>query len=1409
MTRNFIQILSAFLLLLLPGISNGQTLVEYTGSTTASTAPPSGITATALSFNKITSISAGSGCNGSNRFNAANFVGTSTANYPYAEFTLTATSTAFTVDSINMTGCRKTASGPSNGIIEYTANGGQAVTSAPVTFVNTCGATTLSATPAISVPAGNTIKVRVYIYYASGSGGNLDFTAINVIGSNVVARPVKLAITSISPATPMAGSLFNVTIQAQDTGNAPVAVRAATGITLTSNGNAGAIGGNTAGTISNGSSAVTITGVSLPAAGTGVTLTATRNSGDTLIAATSAPFSVAAPQPEINVVQNTTTYLSGSSYSFGNVTAGNTASTVFTVQNTGAANLTVNNISSNNGNFAVTALPALPATISGPSGTATFQVNFNPTGTGAANGVITILNDDADESIYTINVGGTGIASATSNIIADAAFSYAQNIDYTQYQSAAATNTNSIGAFRMQLQDGGNAFNDGDTLPTQLTALSLSYSGTANTIRSAALYNGSTWIANATIGANSISFAGLSGVSAPDNSSLALTLYVTYNTTVTDNQQLQFTVNSVTAGAAATSSQFAAANGGSAQSSVAANNNRIAVTANHLVFSVSPATTVINAGMSPAPVVSAADINNNIDLDFAGAVSITSSGSLNNTPVVNTAANGSVSFSGLIHSATDTGIVLTAQTTGLASATSSTFKIIPLPAAPANSYRTAGVGTWSNGGGTAIWEQLQSGVWTSVPAPTFASANNSNQNVYIRHAVSISGSASVSNIVIDSGATFTVSSAATISTLLKVENGGTLQVNAAITISSGSTFDIEDGGTAVFNYSSFSGSAAIFGGKETFHPLSNVRISQFSGGGTPLLTNIFMNDYNGYTAAFGNLIFDFTADPGTSVDLLPTGAYTGNIAHNNLRFVTSSTNRTIRIATSGVTTSGIGGDFIIESTYGTAGINIKSSGTSTFTVGGNFNLRGGALRLFPSSIANSTSVVNVKNLVMTNSASLDMMGSIAASQSSVLNVSGNISIAATATFMNSNTKSMAQLNFNGNNQSVSLLKTDNYANINFNINNNSTVQLLNNLTLSNLTLTSGIFNLGSYALTIAAPVTADLTNGTVSGGSAGSYVQGNLIRLTNSITPYAFPVGKSGYAPVTIQPSATGANTFSVVPNSDFKQTPSYTSVSGVLSAVNATEWYDIAHPSGTATATITLPWGAASGVTNPANIVIAHFNSALNVWESLGGTSSGTTSGGTVTVAGVSSFSPFAIGSINGTQPLPVHIGSFTAKRSGSSALLNWELLTADGNESVAVERSTDGQHFTVLNNQSVPKCNGIRQSYQDNTPERGASYYRIVVTNGSGEQLYSVIRMITFEEAENLLVYPNPVTSTLSVSWGSTSPAVVEVRNMNGLLVWKQSFTGTPQAAIPVAAFKDGFYFITLQQGGRISTRQVQVQH
>jgi hypothetical protein len=395
---------------------------------------------------------------------------------------------------------------------------------------------------------------------------------------------------------------------------------------------------------------------------------------------------LAAAAPEINIKQATTSYATASTFAFGNQVSGTSSTaTTFTIENTGNAALNLSGspkvaISGTNASEFTINQTSTASTVTSAS-TTTFTVTFSPTSQGPKTAKISIANDDSNENPYEINLTGSGIVSALSDIINTSAYSYTSNVDYASYQTASTLTTgNSVGVNGLTIRDGG-ATTDADNLGTTLSAITFSTNG-STAIRTAGLFDGTTKVAEVAVnGATSIAFTGLT-LSTTDDGTKDFELRVTYQSTVTDNQQITFTVTAVTA--TSTGSNFAGANAGAAASTATSDINRLEVTASNLVFSQQPPLTIsAMAIMSPAVVIIAKDVNSNTDLDYTDNVSlsiVTGSTTFDGTATTTgTFTAGAVSFSNLLFNAAATSNKITATSGSLISESNAFEVSISLP----------------------------------------------------------------------------------------------------------------------------------------------------------------------------------------------------------------------------------------------------------------------------------------------------------------------------------------------------------------------------------------------------------------------------------------------------------------------------------------------------------------------------------------------------------------------------------------------------------------------------------------------------------------------------------------------------------------------------------------------------------
>jgi M6 family metalloprotease-like protein len=310
-------------------------------------------------------------------------------------------------------------------------------------------------------------------------------------------------------------------------------------------------------------------------------------------------------------------------------------------------------------------LTGTPVSVAASSGLATFSsLTHTALGTGITLNAERGTTNDWDVTSNTFNITGN-----TNSDIVFEPMVEPTNIDYTSYQAANISGgSDDIEVAQFTIRDGG-AGTDDDGSSTTLTDISFDLSNWEN-IRRLALYDGVTELGEED-GAATVTFSGLT-IEATDDGTKTFSVRVSFNTTVTDNQQFQFVVSSATA----TGSTFAAADAGAAESSIDGDDNRIEVTATKLVFSQQPVNTVVDSEMSPLPEVEAQDNNDNLDLDYTETVSVTSTGTLSGA-VSSAAAAGVASFS-VTHTAAGTGLELTA-TQGAMSITSTTFSIYAAP----------------------------------------------------------------------------------------------------------------------------------------------------------------------------------------------------------------------------------------------------------------------------------------------------------------------------------------------------------------------------------------------------------------------------------------------------------------------------------------------------------------------------------------------------------------------------------------------------------------------------------------------------------------------------------------------------------------------------------------------------------
>lgn len=388
-----------------------------------------------------------------------------------------------------------------------------------------------------------------------------------------------------------------------------------------------------------------------------------------------------------------------------------------------------------------------------------------------------------------------------------------------------------------------------------------------------------------------------------------------------------------------------------------------------------------------------------------------------------------------------------------------------------------------------------------------------------------------------------------------------------------------------------------------------------------------------------------------------------------------------------------------------------------------------------------------------------------------------------------------------------VLAEETSSNIYFNdltINNTGGLTLNNTVYVDNaLTLTDGIINTSSTNLLI-------LNDGATStSGSSTSFVDGPMRKIGND--DFIFPVGDgSVWARIGIA-SITNTNFFTAQYFAS-----SYSDVTNMgagLNNVSKLEYWDLSRDFGSSTADLTLYFEDAnrSAIDDLTDLRVAHYTGGA--WENLSQTS---TTANSITINGVSSFSPFTFGSNSTTlNPLPIELVYFKGQSFKNSNLLIWRTASEVNNEGFYIERSNDGVTWQEL---SFVDGNGtttdvIDYQYVDKNVSYGISYYRLRQVDFDGAFEYSnIISLESDENVQVLNVYPIPASTQLTLQYTSLNEDKISIEVVDLLgrpnLTEEHSVTeGMNSVVLDVSDLSKGIYILKITNRGIEHTQRIQI--
>lgn len=765
-----------------------------------------------------------------------------------------------------------------------------------------------------------------------------------------------------------------------------------------------------------------------------------------------------------------------------------------------------------------------------------------------------------------VSVTASGAASSYSGVSAGA------GVEPSTLSSLINTQASSVLNFDFTVTDDNNTTSGNDALPTLINQIIVPQ-GTGNdvsdwtqAIAGAVLTDGTNTITG-TVNAANITFSGIPTTTSAlgyvgDGASKTYTLKIWLNTTLggtlpttIDGLNLAFKVDrtNFTTASSATSTQFESGAGTAVESGP--NNNAVTVVATKLAFVQQPSNTAINVNMSPSVTVSANDVNGNRDLDYVTSVAVTSTGSLSGSPVNVTPVSGLATYSALQHTATGTGLKLTAGSSSFTSVDSNTFNI-NLVSSATDYFRSKQTGSPGNWGTAASWESSSDNInW--IDATLVPTSSATAITVRSGHTITVAAAATGKAITVESGGFLTLTSTLTVSD----GTGTDLQINGTLNMSSGGT--LTNNGTAafsstgVYNHSRSGGAIPIatwdvvslcnVSGATSAFPANYAQTyGNFTWNGTSQSGNLTVNNnafrVNGLFRLLstngGNTFTMGGTTPGTYANTLNSVSIEGGVfAIAYTSGVTSTTTVTndmsisgtgeVRInGSAGIGTLNIGRDLLMSGSGYLILLYASTSPTTTVTVARDFILSGNSIvDLEYTNSSSGSGIISVgRNLTSTSSGDstngvvLDFGGSTitGAVSGNAINIAGNFSFTGTGLIQTFSENSPTGFVFNGSGIQT-LTYTTNSGLLNWapiTINNGSELQLLNNITIGSsatnpavIVNVNGILDFQNYTIsagTSTVPRINTSAGATLitsnSGGIGGTGTTGSLQNF-NSVSP--------------------------------------------------------------------------------------------------------------------------------------------------------------------------------------------------------------------------------------------------------------------------------------------------------------------
>jgi len=172
--------------------------------------------------------------------------------------------------------------------------------------------------------------------------------------------------------------------------------------------------------------------------------------------------------------------------------------------------------------------------------------------------------------------------------------------------------------------------------------------------------------------------------------------------------------------------------------------------------------------------------------------------------------------------------------------------------------------------------------------------------------------------------------------------------------------------------------------------------------------------------------------------------------------------------------------------------------------------------------------------------------------------------------------------------------------------------------------------------------------------------------------------------------------------------------------------------------------------------------------------------------------------------QSLPVELTNIDARTEKSKVELTWTTATEENVSHFDVERSTDGETFTTIDQVPAHGSSQVERGYvlTDESAPTGNNFYRLRVVDLDDSFTYSpVVSAVVEGSVIQLGAFPNPAEGMVRFSANVSPETALVVRDGFGRELW----TGMTGSGVDLSPYPSGIYLLEAMIDGKRTVERV----